>query len=158
MAKQIKFPKKLHETDNIDDYQVSDVIKLWDDFKTLGLKMSDWFTNFIGSWTFIFIQLFIFSIWMILNIIVIINNWDPYPFSLLNLFLGLEGAFTGPLIMMSQAKQEKKDRLKIENAYKVSQNTEKRTKQIIIHLETQNDALELIMEHLAKEHPLQNKE
>ena len=64
------------------------------------------------------------ALWMVVNIIMASNAFDPYPFILLNLVLSCVAAIQAPLIMMSQNRQEEKDRRRAENDYKVNLKTE----------------------------------
>lgn len=88
---------------------------------TLGEKISDKIALFGGSWTFI-ITFFIFIvIWMTLNVWWLANKaFDPYPFILLNLILSCIAAIQAPIIMMSQNRQEQKDRQRSEHDYKIN--------------------------------------
>jgi CRP/FNR family transcriptional regulator, cyclic AMP receptor protein len=87
---------------------------------TPGENIADSVATFGGSWTFIII----FGIFMVLytttNIILARRAWDPYPFILLNLFLSMLAAIQAPVIMMSQNRQDKKDRLRGELDYDVN--------------------------------------
>jgi CRP/FNR family transcriptional regulator, cyclic AMP receptor protein len=78
---------------------------------TLGQRIADNVADTIGSWPFIITQSIILIIWIVLNITAWINQWDPYPFILLNLMLSFQAAYAGPVIMMSQNRQSAKDRL-----------------------------------------------
>lgn len=91
---------------------------------TLGQKAADKIARFAGSWVFIFSFVGILAIWMIINIFMLTKPFDPYPFILLNLVLSCVAAIQAPLIMMSQNRQEEKDRLRAENDYKVNLKTE----------------------------------
>ncbi len=77
---------------------------------TLGEKLSDFVTEKVGSWTFIFIQTIFVIIWIALNVWGYLSHWDPYPFILLNLFFSIQSAFSAPVIMMSQNRQNQRDR------------------------------------------------
>ncbi|GBE16448.1 hypothetical protein BMS3Abin15_00264 [bacterium BMS3Abin15] len=81
---------------------------------TLGDKSADKVTKTIGSWKFIIIQTILIIIWIIINVIAWISQWDPYPFILLNLLLSVQAAFAAPVIMMSQNRMADKDRKKVE--------------------------------------------
>jgi uncharacterized membrane protein len=87
---------------------------------TLGERVADTVASFGGSWTFITV----FGVFMIVyttaNIILGRSAWDPYPFILLNLFLSMLAAIQAPVIMMSQNRQDKKDRLRGELDYDVN--------------------------------------
>lgn len=91
---------------------------------TLGQKAADSIAKFAGSWGFIFSFTAILIIWMLINTILASKAFDPYPFILLNLVLSCVAAIQAPLIMMSQNRQEEKDRRRAENDYKVNLKTE----------------------------------
>lgn len=91
---------------------------------SFGQKAADAVARFAGSWAFIFSFVAIMIIWMILNVILAANAFDAYPFILLNLVLSCIAAIQAPLIMMSQNRQEEKDRRRAENDYKVNLKTE----------------------------------
>ncbi len=91
---------------------------------TLGQKAADTIAKFAGSWAFIFSFTAILILWMIVNVLLAANAFDPYPFILLNLVLSCVAAIQAPLIMMSQNRQEEKDRRRAENDYKVNLKTE----------------------------------
>lgn len=88
---------------------------------SLGARVADRIAEFGGSWTFI-ISFFMFILgWMIINIFLLASKpFDPYPFILLNLILSCLAAIQAPIIMMSQNRQEQKDRLRSEHDYKVN--------------------------------------
>ena len=91
---------------------------------TLGQRASDSIAKFAGSWAFIFSFTGMLIFWMFVNIILASKAFDPYPFILLNLVLSCVAAIQAPLIMMSQNRQEEKDRRRAENDYKVNLKTE----------------------------------
>ena len=91
---------------------------------TFGQKAADGIAKFAGSWAFIFTFVGVLIAWMVINIILATNAFDPYPFILLNLVLSCVAAIQAPLIMMSQNRQEEKDRRRAENDYKVNLKTE----------------------------------
>ena len=91
---------------------------------TLGQRAADTIAKFAGSWAFIFSFVGVLVIWMVINIILASNAFYPYPFILLNLVLSCVAAIQAPLIMMSQNRQEEKDRRRAENDYKVNLKTE----------------------------------
>lgn len=88
---------------------------------TTGDRIADKVASFGGSWTFI-ISFFIFLLaWMFLNFWMLHNKgFDPYPFILLNLILSCLAAIQAPIIMMSQNRQEDKDRDRAEHDYKIN--------------------------------------
>ncbi len=88
---------------------------------SVGARISDHVAKFGGSWKFIITFFVILILWIILNSIALLNkNFDPYPFILLNLILSCIAAIQAPIIMMSQNRQEAKDRFRSENDYKVN--------------------------------------
>lgn len=91
---------------------------------TLGQRAADAIAKFAGSWAFIFSFIAVLILWMVINIIMVSKAFDPYPFILLNLVLSCVAAIQAPLIMMSQNRQEEKDRCRAENDYKVNLKTE----------------------------------
>ena len=91
---------------------------------TLGQKAADAIAKFAGSWAFIFAFTGVLVLWMVLNTLLAAKAFDPYPFILLNLVLSCVAAIQAPLIMMSQNRQEEKDRRRAENDYKVNLKTE----------------------------------
>ena len=91
---------------------------------TLGQRAADTIAKFAGSWAFIFSFAGVLILWMVVNAILATKAFDPYPFILLNLVLSCVAAIQAPLIMMSQNRQEEKDRNRAENDYKVNLKTE----------------------------------
>ena len=91
---------------------------------TFGQRAADAIAKFAGSWAFIFSFVGVLVLWMVINIIMASKAFDPYPFILLNLVLSCVAAIQAPLIMMSQNRQEEKDRRRAENDYKVNLKTE----------------------------------
>lgn len=106
---------KTHDTltENIEDE--------YDDVRTIGDRVADWVAAFGGSWTFIIGFFAFLGFWMMLNVALGEKEaFDAYPFILLNLILSTLAAFQAPIIMMSQRRQEAKDRLRALNEYKVN--------------------------------------
>lgn len=91
---------------------------------TFGQRAADKIAKFAGSWAFIFSFSALLVLWMVGNVILAKRAFDPYPFILLNLVLSCVAALQAPLIMMSQNRQEEKDRRRAENDYKVNLKTE----------------------------------
>ena len=91
---------------------------------TFGQKAADSIAKFAGSWAFIFSFVGILILWMAVNTVLAAKAFDPYPFILLNLVLSCVAAIQAPLIMMSQNRQEEKDRRRAENDYRVNLKTE----------------------------------
>jgi uncharacterized membrane protein len=88
---------------------------------TAGQRMADKIASFGGSWSFIGIFFSFILIWMSINVWMLATKpFDPYPFILLNLILSCIAAIQAPIIMMSQNRQEAKDRLRSENDYQIN--------------------------------------
>ncbi|MFN8634323.1 MAG: DUF1003 domain-containing protein [Chloroflexota bacterium] len=77
---------------------------------TFGQRVADLVADTIGSWRFIIIQSAILAVWIAVNVVSPVEQWDPYPFILLNLMLSFQAAYAGPVIMMSQNRQADRDR------------------------------------------------
>ena len=95
---------------------------------TIGQKAADKLSNFAGSWTFIISFLVFLIIWMFINGYLLIEYYqgkpfDPYPFILLNLVLSCLAAIQAPVILMSQKRQEQRDRLRSEYDYTIDRKT-----------------------------------
>jgi uncharacterized membrane protein len=96
-----------------------------EDILTPGQKISDKVARFGGSWKFIIIFSIILILWIIFNVLSIgYLKFDPYPFILLNLILSSVAALQAPVIMMSQNRQEEKDRMNSENDYLINLKSE----------------------------------
>jgi len=92
---------------------------------TFGQRIADKIASFGGSWTFIISFLLFILVWMALNIYWLRNRgFDPYPFILLNLILSCLAALQAPVIMMSQNRQEEKDRQRAKNDYMINLKSE----------------------------------
>jgi uncharacterized membrane protein len=91
---------------------------------TLGERVADRVAGFGGSWTFITMFLVALVIYTIINIALKQKAWDPYPFILLNLVLSMLAAVQAPIIMMSQNRQDTKDRLRSQLDYDVNRRAE----------------------------------
>ena len=91
---------------------------------TYGQRAAHAIAKFAGSWAFIFSFTGVLLLWMVVNTILAADAFDPFPFILLNLVLSCVAAIQAPLIMMSQNRQEEKDRRRAENDYKVNLKTE----------------------------------
>jgi CRP/FNR family transcriptional regulator, cyclic AMP receptor protein len=91
---------------------------------TLGERIADTVARFGGSWTFIIIFFVFLGVYMGMDVALGRSAWDPYPFILLNLFLNMLAAVQAPVIMMSQNRQDEKDRLRGELDYEVNRRAE----------------------------------
>ena len=102
------------------DSKVSENPNREKDKYTVGQRAADAIAKFAGSWAFIFSFSGVLILWMVVNVLLAAGAFDPYPFILLNLVLSCVAAIQAPLIMMSQNRQEEKDRRRAENDYKVN--------------------------------------
>lgn len=88
---------------------------------TAGERLADHIASFGGSWSFLICFAIFLAIWIIMNTVVMLQHpADPYPFILLNLILSCIAAIQAPVIMMSQNRQEAKDRLRSQNDYQIN--------------------------------------
>jgi CRP/FNR family transcriptional regulator, cyclic AMP receptor protein len=101
-----------------------------EDQETLGEKMADSVAKFGGSWGFVIAFAVILIVYTGINS-VIRKPWDPYPFILLNLFLSMLAAIQAPVIMMSQNRQDSKDRLRSELDYRVNLKAELEVEELL---------------------------
>ncbi len=91
---------------------------------TFGERVADTVAQFGGSWTFIIVFLMMLALYTAVNTHLGARAWDPYPFILLNLFLSMVAAIQAPVIMMSQNRQDAKDRLRGELDFDVNRRSE----------------------------------
>ncbi|HUK93094.1 MAG TPA: DUF1003 domain-containing protein [Methanomicrobiales archaeon] len=97
----------------------------FDQQRTFGERMADQLAEFAGSWTFVGVFAGLFFLWIAMNsLILLYRPFDPYPFILLNLALSVLAALQAPVIIMSQNRQESRDRLHMEDDYRVNRNNE----------------------------------
>lgn len=92
---------------------------------SFGNRIADSVAKGMGSWNFIIIQTVLVVAWMILNMIGFMYHWDVYPFILLNLLFSTQAAYAAPIIMMSQNRQNERDRLHAEQDYKTNVDAKK---------------------------------
>jgi uncharacterized membrane protein len=133
---------------------------------TVGQRLADSVAAFGGSWIFIIIFFGFILVWMFINIWFLASKpFDPYPFILLNLILSCLAAIQAPIIMMSQNRQEQKDRMRSEHDYKINLKAELEIKllsekmdHLLVHQnrklleiqEVQTDYLEDLMKEIKK--------
>jgi uncharacterized membrane protein len=95
-----------------------------------GDRIADSVANGMGSWNFIIWQSIIVLIWMILNIVGFVRHWDTYPFILLNLIFSTQAAYAAPIIMMSQNRQNQRDRIQAQHDYKINTDAKKEIEEL----------------------------
>ncbi len=109
--------------------------------KTLGERMADRLATAAGSWSFIIGFLIFIAVWMAINAVGWIKHWDPYPFILLNLILSCVAAVQAPVILMSQNREEIRDRLRAQADYEVNLKAEL----LLEHLTMEVEALRALL-------------
>jgi uncharacterized membrane protein len=96
------------------------IVAVHDEGLTFGQRVSDQLAQTAGSWPFIFGFAVVLGVWVLINTIALFHHFDEYPYILLNLMLSMLAAIQAPVIMMSQNRQETRDRLHAENDYEVN--------------------------------------
>lgn len=115
--------------------------KEFDQSLTLGERISDKVAEFGGSWRFIILFFAVMTVWIIVNsVYLLFQPFDPFPYILLNLALSLLAAVQAPIILMSQNRQEARDRLRAENDYQVNLKAE-------LEVRTLGEKLDLLIHH-----------
>ena len=87
---------------------------------SFGSQLADSVARGMGSWKFIILQTILVILWMGLNIVGFFYHWDVYPFILLNLLFSTQAAYAAPIIMMSQNRQNERDRLQAQADYQTN--------------------------------------
>ena len=124
----------------------SDWHKAHEETMTFGQKLADGLANLMGSWPFIIGQTVIIIFWIALNIVAYIGHWDPYPFILLNLLFSTQAAYAAPIIMMSQNRQNERDRAHADADYKTNQKAEQEIEELQVSLSRiENEKLDRII-------------
>lgn len=132
--------------------------KLQEEQLTFGNKVADKLADFAGSWKFIISFLVIIVIWISINSwVLLFSPYDPYPFILLNLILSCIAALQAPIIMMSQKRQETKDRIRSEHDYDVDVKTETLVEHLVKELRELKSQQVLILEKIDSINKTSNK-
>lgn len=85
-----------------------------------GSRIADSVAKGMGSWKFIIVQTILVALWMGLNLVAFVQHWDVYPFILLNLLFSTQAAYAAPIIMMSQNRQNERDRVQAQADYQTN--------------------------------------
>jgi uncharacterized membrane protein len=109
---------------------------------TTGEHIADGVARFGGSWSFIILFSVVLVVYTTINIVLGKSAWDPYPFILLNLFLSMLAAIQAPVIMMSQNRQDKKDRLRGELDFDVNRRAESEIQMLAHKLRVMDDKID----------------
>ncbi len=121
---------------------------------TRGERIADTVASFGGSWTFIITFAIVLTVYTVANIILGGKAWDPYPFILLNLFLSMLAAIQAPVIMMSQNRQDTKDRLRGELDFDVNRRAESEIQGLSRKLNLLDERIDDLADLLRGKNPL----
>jgi CRP/FNR family cyclic AMP-dependent transcriptional regulator len=135
--------KRIRRTDGLLRRRVSrDPNEVIEERETLGNRVADKVASFGGSWTFISLFGFVLAAWVILNSVLLRENaFDVYPYILLNLFLSMLAAIQAPIIMMSQNRQDAKDRIRSELDYQVNLKAELEVTEVLRRMDSVQEVL-----------------
>ena len=134
--------KHFHATQHLVQMRASrNANDMIDEKSTFGERIADSVARFGGSWTFIIIFGVVLVVYTAANEILRGRAWDPYPYILLNLFLSMLAAIQAPVIMMSQNRQDTKDRLRSELDFDVNRRAESEIQRLSYKLNLLNDKL-----------------
>jgi uncharacterized membrane protein len=138
--------KRIRRTDGLLRHRVSrDPNEAIEERETFGNRLADRVASFGGSWTFITLFGVVMVGWVIVNTVLLRQNaFDAYPFILLNLVLSMLAAIQAPIIMMSQNRQDAKDRIRGELDYKVNLKAELEVTEVLRRM----DSMQELLEHL----------
>ncbi len=103
---------------------------------SFGGRIADAVAKGMGSWRFIILQTVLVVVWMGLNLAGFMFHWDVYPFILLNLLFSTQAAYAAPIIMMSQNRQNERDRTHAEQDYKTNKDAKKEIEALAILLKS----------------------
>ena len=117
---------------------------------TFSDRLADGVARFGGSWAFIVSFAVVLSAWVAVNVALHQRAWDPYPFILLNLFLSMLAAVQAPIIMMSQNRQDAKDRLRSELDFAVNRKAETEITQLAAKINRMEDRMEDLVDLVSR--------
>ncbi|MFI3260515.1 MAG: DUF1003 domain-containing protein [bacterium] len=133
----------------LDESVAVDVDKECDANRSFAEELADKATSYIGSWSFILTFACFLVFWILLNIFVISS--DPYPFILLNLILSCLAAFQAPIIMMSQNRDNARERKRNQNDYRIDLKSELILEVLYDHIEEIIDNQDKILEYIEEQ-------
>lgn len=118
---------------------------------SIGDQAADWVARGMGSWRFILLQTFFVVAWMSLNVVGLVQRWDPYPFILLNLLFSTQAAYAAPIIMMAQNRDAERDRVHAEEDYETNRKAKEEIEELQERLSRiENEKLDRILALLEK--------
>ncbi|AFV01977.1 MULTISPECIES: DUF1003 domain-containing protein [unclassified Dehalobacter] len=125
---------------------------------SFGERLADKLADFAGSWTFIIIFISVLLTWIVVNSVLLFGYaFDQYPFILLNLVLSCIAAMQAPVIMMSQNRQENRDRLRAEHDYEVNLKSEILIEEVLKRLDVIEKKQEDILQTLQRKSGITQK-
>ena len=127
---------------------VRDLNREIDSRTTFAGRVAEDFARIVGSWTFVVVQIVVMLIWLALNLLSIINHWDPYPFQFLNLVLVFEVVVWASLVLMSLNRQAEHERMRAQHDYELDVKAEEELKALMNHLMHQDEILLQIVNRL----------
>jgi uncharacterized membrane protein len=98
---------------------------------TTGERIADAVTSFLGSWRFLLIQTAVVAVWLVANLWLLSQPFDPYPFILLNLAFSTQAAYAAPLILLAGNRQQLRDRLTLEHTSTEADLEEKQNEELL---------------------------
>jgi len=111
-------------------------------------QVADDLGRFVGSWTFVLVQVGLTATWLVVNVLAQLGHWDPYPFLLLNLVVTFENALWASLILMAVNRAASRDRLRAQHDYEDQVRGEEETRMLMGHLEAQDEVLLQVLHRL----------
>ncbi|MFT4041492.1 MAG: DUF1003 domain-containing protein [Thermomicrobiales bacterium] len=103
---------------------------------SMGQRIADRTTIVLGSWIFIFVQMIVVGIWILLNMVAFVQHWDPYPFIFLNLAFSFQSAIVAPIILMSQNRQDEQDRVRDQAEFAVNTRAGRNVREVRARIDT----------------------
>ena len=145
--------KRIRRADRLLKQRVQDPQEIIEAEATFGERVADGVAAFGGSWTFIITFVSLLLIYAAINVVLGRRAWDPYPFILLNLMLSMLAALQAPVIMMSQIRQDTKDRLRGELDFAVNRRAEAEVQELSRKLNAVIDKIDDLDEGLRRRLP-----
>jgi uncharacterized membrane protein len=118
---------------------------------SLGERLADSIAAGIGSWRFLIVQTIAVCSWVGLNIVGLVNRWDPYPFILLNLLFSVQAAYTGPVLLLAGNRQAQKDRLTLEHAATEADKADRQNVEILTRIAENTELTVQILRHIEEQ-------
>jgi uncharacterized membrane protein len=127
---------------------VRDLNRVSDRRLTVPQRFATDMSRFVGSWAFVITQAAIAGCWLALNAVAGLNHWDPYPFLLLNLAIGLETVVCASLVLMALNRSAARERVRAEHDFQDQVRVEEELRTLMSHLEAQDELLLEVLQRL----------